>query len=208
MDTQSKVMTVAIEAFCQYGFKTITMEEIAKKAGISKKTLYQHFASKPEMVAAAMKWHGEQMDADLQRVTDEAENSLEAMVRVNALILKMYRQINPIALLELERFFPLAWKSFREKLMKQDIGKIRDSIVRGQAEGLYRAELDANLLACYRLETCLVAFRPNSLLAQQYAPYAASQAILEHFLHGLLTPKGQKLYNKYADKYLKETSRI
>lgn len=208
MDTQSKITTVAIEAFTQYGFKTITMDDIAHKAGISKKTLYQHFSSKSEVVEAAMIWHGTMLDQLLDRQTEESENAVEAMVRVNAILAQMYRQINPIALLELERFFPAAFKRFREKLMNKDIAKIRDNIVRGIEEGLYRADADADLLACYRMESCLVVFQPNSLITKNYPPHVASQAIMENFLYGLLTIKGRNLYQKYADKYLKETPRI
>jgi AcrR family transcriptional regulator len=208
MDTQTKILSVAVESFSQFGFKTITMDDLARKAGISKKTLYQHFASKSEAVEAAMKWHGERLDALLLEQMANAENAVEGMVRVNAILANMYRQINPIALLELERFFPSAWQRFREKLMTKDIAKIRDNIVRGMAEGLYRADMDADLLACYRMESCLVVFQPNSLITKHYPPHVASRAIMENFLYGLLTPKGQKLYQKYAEKYLQEIPRI
>ncbi|MBS1615211.1 MAG: TetR/AcrR family transcriptional regulator [Bacteroidetes bacterium] len=208
MDTQSKIASVAIEAFSQYGFKTITMDDIARKAGISKKTLYQHYRSKTEVVEAAMKWHSAMLDEVLELQMNESANAVEAMVRVNAILAQMYRQINPIALLELERFFPSAYKSFREKLLNKDIAKIRDNIIRGIEEGLYRADADADLLACYRLESCLVVFQPNSLITKNYPPHVASRAIMENFLYGLLTNKGRTLYQKYADKYLKETPRI
>lgn len=208
MDTLTKILSVAVESFRQYGFKTITMDDIARKAGISKKTLYQHFPSKPEVVLAALQWHHEHMDQLLTRVMEDAENAVEAMVRVNAIISQMFRQINPLAMLELERFFPEAHQQFREKLMKKDIAKIRDNIVRGIQEGLYREGMDAGLLACYRVESCLVLFQPNSITTQMHPPHVATQAIMENFLYGLLTPKGEKLYQKYSEKYLQEVPRI
>jgi AcrR family transcriptional regulator len=208
MDALTKILSVAVESFSQYGFKTITMDDIARKAGISKKTLYQHFSSKPEVVAAAMQWHHSHMDELLTGLMNQAENAVEGMVRVNAVLVQMFRKINPMAMLELERFFPEAYKQFKEKLMKKDIATIRDNIVRGMAEGLYREGMDADLLACYRIESCLILFQPNSLTTQMHPPHLVSQAIMENFLYGLLTPKGEKLYQKYSEKYLQEVPRI
>jgi AcrR family transcriptional regulator len=208
MDALTKILSVAVESFSQYGFKTITMDDIARKAGISKKTLYQHFSSKPEVVVAAMQWHHSHMDELLTGLMQQAENAVEGMVRVNAVLVQMFRKINPMAMLELERFFPEAYKQFKEKLMKKDIATIRDNIVRGMAEGLYREGMDADLLACYRIESCLILFQPNSLTTQMHPPHLVSQAIMENFLYGLLTPKGEKLYQKYSEKYLQEVPRI
>ncbi len=208
MEAVTKILSVAVESFRQYGFKTITMDDIARKAGISKKTLYQHFSSKPEVVVAALQWHHEHMDELLTSLMNDAENAVEGMVRVNAVLIQMFRQINPMAMLELERFFPDAYRQFREKLMKKDIATIRDNIIRGMEEGLYRLGMDADLLARYRVESCLVLFQPNSLTGQSNHPHLVSQAIMENFLYGLMTPKGEKLYQKYSEQYLKEVPRI
>jgi hypothetical protein len=75
-------------------------------------------------------------------------------------------------------------------------------------EGLYRQGMDADLLARYRLESCLILFQPNSLVAEAHHPHLATVAIMENFLYGLMTPKGEKLYQKYSEKYLKEVPRI
>jgi AcrR family transcriptional regulator len=208
MDTLTKILSVAVDSFRQYGFKTITMDDIARKAGISKKTLYQHFPSKPDVVIAAMEWHHEHMDTLITRLMEDAENAVEAMVRVNAVLSQVFRQINPVALLELERFFPDGYRQFKEKHIQKDIAKIRDNIIRGMKEGVYRAGMDADLLACFRIESCLILFQPNSITAKIHPPHVATQVIMENFLYGLMTPKGEKLYQKYSEKYLKEVPRI
>src|ERR1043165_2202620 len=208
MDTVTKILSVAVESFRQYGFKTITMDDIARKAGISKKTLYQHVSSKPDVVIAAMQWHHEHMDELLTRLMQDAENAVEGMVRVHAVLIQMFRQINPMAMLELERFFPEAYRKFKEKLMKKDIATIRENIVRGMQEGLYREGMDADLLARYRVESCLILFQPNSLTSEAHHPHLVSQCIMENFLYGLMTSKGEKLYQKYSEQYLKEVPRI
>ncbi len=208
MDALSKILTVAVESFRQYGFRTITMDDIARKAGISKKTLYQHFTSKPDVVLAAVTWHQEHIHNHLARIIEESENAVEGMVRVNAVLGQMFRQINPLSMLELQRYFPEAYAHFHEKQMLKDVVMIRENIIRGMEEGLYRQGMDADLLARYRLESCLVVFQPNSLVAQAHHPHLATVAIMENFLYGLMTAKGERLYQKYCEKYLNEVPKI
>jgi AcrR family transcriptional regulator len=208
MDALTKILTVAVDSFRQYGFKTITMDDIARGAGISKKTLYQHFTSKPEVVIAAMEWHQGGVHQHMMQIMATSENAVEGMVRVNAVMNQMFRQINPMALLELQRFFPEAYTRFQDKLKNKDIAAIRDNIVRGMEEGLYRQGLDADLLARFRVDSCMILFQPSSLLLQDYPPHIVTQAIMENFLYGIMTQKGEKLYQKYSEKYIKEVPRI
>jgi AcrR family transcriptional regulator len=208
MDAYNKILLVATDLFRQYGFKAITMDEIARRGGISKKTLYQHFTSKPDVVLAAVDSYQKHIHNVVQQVIDDSENAVEAMVRINAVLGQMFRQMNPIAMMELQRFFPESYKAFRDHQLDEDVELIRRNIVRGMEEGLYRLGMDADLLARYRLESCMVIFQPNSLVNQTHHPHQAALAIMENFLYGLMTPKGEKLYQKYSDKYLNEVPRI
>jgi len=208
MDALTKILTVAVDSFRQFGFKTITMDDIARKAGISKKTLYQHFTSKPDVVMAAMSWHQEHVQAFMIDIIKESSNAVEGMVRVNALMSQMFRQINPLAMLELQRFFPEVYAMFRKRLLEKDISAIRDNILRGMEEGLYRQGMDADLLARYRVESCLILFQPDSLLTGTHHPHLVSTEVMENFLYGIMTSKGEKLYQKYSEEYLKEVPKI
>lgn len=208
MDALTKILTVAADSFRQYGFKTITMDDIARRAGISKKTLYQHFTSKPDVVLATMIWYQEHIHNHVASIIADSENAVESMVRINAVLGQMFRQINPMAMLEMQRFFPEAYAQFRNKQLIKDVSTMRDNILRGMEEGLYRQGMDADLLARYRLESCLILFQPNSLVSEAHHPHLSSMVIMENFLYGLMTPKGEKLYQKYSEQYLKEVPKI
>src|SRR6478736_3360082 len=102
MEALTKILSVAIELFSQYGFKTITMDDIARRAGISKKTLYQHFANKQEVVNESVMWYKNDTTCNCEKILSGAENSVEAMVRILAFFDSMYKQINPLAMLEMQ----------------------------------------------------------------------------------------------------------
>src|SRR3954464_11357901 len=99
-----KILTASIELFSQCRFKTVTMDDIARRAGISKKTLYQHFANKDEIVKESVLWHKEHMFGQCQQMMNDAENAVDAMVRIMSVIDTSLTRINPIALLELQRY--------------------------------------------------------------------------------------------------------
>lgn len=204
MDVLQKILSVSAELFRQYGFKTITMDDIARRAGISKKTLYQHFVNKQEVVHATMQWYQQHISELCHTALGTAENAVEAMVQLSDVLSQSFRNINPLALLELQRFFPESHKVFRDTLFDKDMGAIRDNILRGIEEGFYRPEINAELLATYRMESCLIMMQPNLLINEKYNTQMVSEEIFEHFLYGLMTAKGEKLYKKYKEKYLKQ----
>ncbi|MBS1643788.1 MAG: hypothetical protein JST36_02010 [Bacteroidetes bacterium] len=120
----------------------------------------------------------------------------------------MFRQINPLAMLELQRYFPDAYSIFRSRLMEKDIAAIRENLIRGMEEGLYRPGLDADLLARFRVEVSLISFQSDSLLSELPNQHEVRIGIMENYLYGIMTPKGEKLYKKYSETYLKDLPKI
>jgi len=208
MEPLTKILSVSVELFRQYGFKAITMDDIARRAGISKKTLYQHFANKQEVVNESVLWYKSHMTQNCDNLIHDSENAIEAMVRILAYMDTMYKQINPMAMFEMQRYFPEAYETFREQLQAKDVGMMRENIQRGIEEGLYREDVNADLMARYRLETSLMILQPNLLVNSRNDLLSVSLEIGEHFLYGIMTAKGVKQYHKYKEKYLTQSPKI
>jgi hypothetical protein len=107
-------------------------------------------------------------------------------------------------MLELQRFFPEAHENFRKTLFERDMIAMRDNIIRGMKEGYYREGLNAELLAIYRMECCLIMMQPNLIMNERYNTQMVGEEIFEHFLYGIMNAKGEKLYKKYKEKYQKK----
>ena len=207
METRNKILGAAIDLFRQYGFKNVTMDDIARRAGISKKTLYQHFTNKPDIVEEAVVWFQSGTCCECEAAMEASANAIEAMVRVMHLLDKMYRQMNPLAMFELQRFYPGAYEKFRKSLLDQDVKAVRANIERGIREGLYREGVDVDLLARFHIEAALMVLQPNLMVNDRYTLQQVNHVISEHFLYGLMTPKGEKLYQKYKDSYSQQPSK-
>jgi AcrR family transcriptional regulator len=203
MDLLTKILSSSAELFRLYGFKTITMDDIARRAGISKKTLYQHFSNKNEVVHDSLLWYKAHMTESCQTLLQDAENAVEGMVKALAYLDETYKRINPMAMFELQRFFPETYTRFRELLLEKDAAMIRENILEGIRDGYYRAAVDADLMARYRLETSLMMFQPSLMVNDRTDLMNVSLEIGEHFMYGIMTQEGIKLYGTYKEKYLK-----
>lgn len=208
MEALTKILSSAVELFTQYGFKAITMDDIARRAGISKKTLYQHFANKDEVVNESVIWYKNHNTENCATLLSGAENAIEAMVRILAYFDNLHKRINPVVLFELQRFFPEAYNTFRKQLESVDVAMIKENILQGIEEGLYRPDINAELMARFRLETSLMILQPNLMVNERQDLMSVSLEIGEHFLYGIMTPKGEKLYQKYKEKYIKQVTKI
>ncbi len=208
MEPLQKILSASVELFSQYGFKTITMDDIARRAGISKKTLYQHFANKQEVVNESVTWYKNNTTENCAVVLADAENAIEAMVRILAFFDGIYKRMNPMAMFELQRFFPDAYKTFKDLLVERDMMMIRDNILQGIKEGYYREGINAELMARYRLETSLLILQPSLVVSDRNSLINVALEIGEHFMYGLMTPKGEQLFQKYKEQYLKQASTI
>ena len=204
MELLTKILNASAELFRQYGFKTITMDDIARRAGISKKTLYQHFANKNEVVLESLIWYKEHMTNACTILLKDSENPIEAMVKILAYMDETHKKINPMAMFELQRFFPEAYDKFRALMIEKDVVMIKENILAGIRDGLYRIGLNAELLARFRLESSLMILQPNLIVNERNDLLYVNLEIGEHFLYGMMTPKGEQLYLKYKEKYLNQ----
>ena len=207
MEALTKILSAGVELFSQYGFKTITMDDIARRAGISKKTLYQHFANKEEVVREAVIWYKNHLDTQCRAMMEDTENAIEAMVRIKTMMDHSYKQTNPMVIMELQRYYPEGYKVFRESLVTQDVEAVKKNLQQGIEEGLYRENLNVDLVARFHIESALLLMQPNRMVNEREDLKAVNHEITELFLYGIMTPKGEKLYHKYKEKYLKHATK-
>lgn len=201
MDVRTKIMQSALELFRQYGFKSVTMDDVAHRAGISKKTLYQHFDNKNAIVGDTMLYYKEDMRCQCDAMMASAGNAVEAFVKIKVHFDKVYKEINPIALHELQRFYPKGYQQFRLN-MESDVAAMKANLDQGVAEGLYRPEINTEVMALFHMESVLMIMLPNMIVKDRLDLYTVSREIMEHYIYGIVTPKGEKLYKKYKEQYL------
>lgn len=198
MNTQTEILENADRLFRKSGYKGVTMETLAKELGISKKTLYQHFENKIQIIEGVRSYSYARFRAKAEDANQKAQNAVESFLMESDLMSESYRTSNPAIFYELERFFPLAYQTFRDEILQSSIKTTKENLERGIKEGLYQADLNVDIAAAYRVESTLMVMRTNSLIHESSADaQTMNEVTTKVFLLGILTPAGLKAYQRY-----------
>lgn len=199
LDNKEKLLKGAESLFMKYGVRSITMDDIARHLGISKKTIYQHFTDKDDIVESVARGHLERQRQQFERITEESKNAVEEMVKLSICLKENMRGINPSLLFDMQKYHQRAWNvwlEFKHKTIHQSI--IR-SMKQGMEEGYFRSDINMDVLAKMRLEVVQMAFDNMIFPRDEYSLPEVQAQLFDHFVYGIMTEKGKKLYQKYKE---------
>jgi AcrR family transcriptional regulator len=200
-DNKEKLLRGAEELFVKYGVRSVSMDDIARHLGISKKTIYQHFADKDEVVATVAKVHMERQRRQFDVIADESKNAVEEIVKISFCLRENMRNMNPSLLFDMQKYHQRAWAewvAFKHKFIRSNIMR---NLKRGIEEGYFRAEVNLDILATMRLEQVQMAFDHTIFPRDRYNLPEVQEQLFDHFAHGLFTEKGKKLFQKYKQNH-------
>ena len=201
---KERIQQKADELFNKYGIRSVTMDEIATQLGMSKKTIYQYFADKDELVDAVI---GEVIEFSrevCEKDKKEAPDAIAEIFLALDMLAKIFRNMNPFIMFDLERYHPRTYKRFVDHKDKYLYQTIRQNLERGIAEGLYRPEINVEIIARFRLESMMIMFNQDVFKGQNFTLFQLQAEILEHFLFGSASLKGYKLILKYKEERTKK----
>ena len=203
MDTKIRIQEKANELFRRYGIKSITMDEIATQLGVSKKTLYQYYSDKDELVEAVVVniIHYAQNICECNK--NDSKDAIHELFSAIEFVQEIFTDMNPAMMYDLERFHPKAFKHFLNYKNKFLYELIKANLRRGIEEELYRPEINIEIVAKFRLEGMMMAFNQDIFPATKYNLAELHTSLIEHFLFGVASLKGYKLINKYQQDRIK-----
>ena len=161
------ILEHAERLFLQYGIRSVTMDDIARVLSISKKTIYQHFQDKNEIVFRV----SQQVFAKERKLMNEFHQQSKDVVHEMVLISKYLREhvakINPAAMSDLEKFYKEAWQIFLT-FKQEELKLIESTIRKGIKEGFFRSGINPQVLAILRLETVELMFDQHIFPRDQF----------------------------------------
>ncbi|WP_162796343.1 TetR/AcrR family transcriptional regulator [Pedobacter namyangjuensis] len=206
MEVKEYIVEEADKLFCQYGFKSVTMDDIAKHLGISKKTIYQHFSDKNELVNILIEDRLNCQECLTQESAKNADNAVEEIFYSLVSMNQSLANMNPKMFYDLQKYHPQAWIFFKE-FKEKALGKsIRKNLERGITEGVYREDIKIDILTQLRLDHVEIIFNNHShYIMDKYNIAQVMIEITEHFLYGICNDKGLNLLKNYKQQTLEKT---
>ncbi|MDN4164887.1 TetR/AcrR family transcriptional regulator [Cytophagales bacterium LB-30] len=194
---QENILEVALRLFIQYGVKSVTMDDLSKELGMSKKTIYQYYADKDEIVHLAVQQFLEAEEASFNAIRQKSSNTLEEIYWFSKHIKENMQKVNGSMIYDIKKHFPKTWRLFLEHKESFFKKEIVSTILRGKAEGYFREDVDPELMAILRLEQIEMCGDPEKFPSEKYSFTEVQQKFLMHFIHGMLTDKGRELLSTY-----------
>jgi AcrR family transcriptional regulator len=204
MEPKERILKKAEELFMQFGIRSVSMDDIANHLGMSKKTLYQYFADKDELVSGVVAGHISEVECECLNCHKEAKDAIHEIFLTMEHIMQELGNMNPSLLYDLEKFHFRAYQRFREYKDKFLLQVIRQNIEWGIKDELYRPDVDIDVMSKYRIESMMIPFNVALFPPGKYNLATTSGLIIENFTYGLATIKGHKLIQKYNEQRKKQ----
>ncbi len=198
---KGRILAEAERLFWKYGVRSVTMEDIARQLGISKKTIYQHFSDKEQILYQVIQDKTSRDQSEMACMAIETSNPIEEILSVLNLMRKNVDQVSPNLLIDIKRYYPQAFVLFRRFKEEHIMKSILENIQKGVSQGLYRSDINPVILARLRVEEIELAFDNDFFPMDQYSMHDIQFELMHHFVRGMLTEKGFTIYNQYVNQY-------
>lgn len=197
---QSRIVEEASRLFLRYGARNVKMDDIASALRISKRTIYEHFADKDELLLVCMRNEIEQQQLVRDQLLTAADNVIEGLFAVMNHVAATTREANPNLLREVELFHPRILDQVRETIVRVRDERTVRLIEQGIEEGLFLPSTDPAIMA----QLLFIQFEAltraeNYVVFDQHSPARIVRVILLNFMRGIATRAGRELVDTLAE---------
>lgn len=197
MEPQEKILKTALALFFKYGIKHVTMDDIAKELGMSKKTIYQFYKEKDELVNQLCDLEMHEKECQFNEFSNTAKDPIHEIILISDHMRKMMQNINPIFFIDMQKFYPTAFKRFQYFKENCAYQLVYTNIKRGIESGVYREDIDPEFAARYRLAQIDLLMFGNAFSFEKISFTKTHELVLEMFVYGLCSAKGHKMLSHY-----------
>lgn len=141
-----QLLVKAMDIFMRYGIKSVTMDDLARHLGVSKKTIYKYVKDKRDLILKGVAYHQKQEQCAIEECVHGGLNAIDELFEITKVILSQLRSIHPSVMYDLEKYYPEAREQFKE--YKQTVVRnwVMDNFQRGINEGNYREDINIPIL--------------------------------------------------------------
>jgi len=194
---ETRILLKARDLMLQSGLRQVTMDDLAHQLGISKKTIYQYYKDKDDLVKAVVNLELKEHELTCKDCKSKAENAIHEMFLLMENMKAMTQTMNPNSMMELEKHFSNAFDMIKNHKDEFLFSLIKQNLMKGLEEGCYRKDLDIDIISKFRLETVFIPFNLHLFPLSKFNSLEVHTQLMEHFVYGLMTIKGHELMDRY-----------
>jgi TetR/AcrR family transcriptional regulator, cholesterol catabolism regulator len=197
MEVKDKIVTEALILFTKYGIRSITMDMIAEHLGISKRTIYENFKDKDELLRFCLEAAVVQQKDKTEDILNSSETIIEIMIKIVKHNVGVLKSVNPLFYYDIKKYYPELSKLTIEKSDKEYIERIVELLNRGLQENLFRSGINVEIVAILLFEQFKTLNNQEVFPEEKFSKAEIFENIVINFMRGIATVEGLSLIEKY-----------
>lgn len=152
---EEEIIRKSSEIYMKYGIRSVSMDDIARELSISKKTIYQYFKDKDDLIEKVVKAYIDKQECNMKEYISADMNSIDVLLEVSKFLISNHTKLNTSMLYDLQKYHPKAWEVIVKFRREHVYDYICENMKQGIVEDLYRDDLKIDIVArfyVYRME--------------------------------------------------------
>ncbi len=197
---KEKILEKAVDLFLSFGFKSVTMDDIANELAMSKKTIYSHFSTKLKLVKAATFYVFDQIDKGICSICSSNQNPIEELYSIKSLIMEQLKGEKTSPQYQLEKYYPKIFKKLKHKQFESIQTCVSTNLQRGIELGYYRGDLNIDFITRLYFNGLMGIQNVELFPVEKYHLSHLKDSYLEYHIRAITTDKGLKTLQNILKK--------
>ena len=191
-----EILERTIEMFSEFGIRNLNMDDISRSLGISKKTLYQYVNSKEDLIETLFHFDDFKMDAEFTKIKAENLNAIEVLIQVSLIVFEEMGKFDPKTKFELKKYYESIFNQFMVRKQNHIFILISKNIEKGIAEGLYRADLNVELVAGLYVRNLVLMHNKDFCIVEKVTFLQVFEVMFENHIRAISNADGIAYFEK------------
>lgn len=191
--------------YSKYGIKSITMDDLCRELGISKKTLYQHVTDKQDLIRKVIDYEIELQREAMEKMFLSKMNAIDELMHVNKQIHLSQSIHSPTFYFDLKKYYPSIYNEWVEYKRKKLYEMIIRNLEKGVAEGLFRQDMDARVISKLHVARVEMLHASGIVDDEELSAGRFIDEIFKYHIHGICNDEGLKYFRQHQDQSEKQT---
>lgn len=191
-----EILELASQVYMKCGVKSVTMDDLARELGISKKTIYQHFSDKNDLVKSIIELKTSMDQALCKNSSLHSENAIDDLINFSRIVVENVGNINPSVFFDLKKYHKDAMAILENHKYEFVLNMMKENISRGIAEGLYREDLDADIIARIYVNNTDLIMNSDAFPWPEFGFERLFMEIVRYHINGISNENGKKYFEK------------
>lgn len=204
MIEKETILEEVAKMFNTNGIRLVTMDSISMDLKISKRTLYEIFKDKDDLVTQVMQHELHKANEKIKKIIAESDNVLDAIFQIaeHKVQNNPSSKTNPKTVEDLKKYHPAIYSNAYEKIVEETYSTFFKLIERGKIENYFKKEIDSEILI-YMIQKVVQACELDRDFVRSKPPVAFHNTLTIPLLIGISTPQGQEIINEKIKKLIK-----